>query len=190
MKSTLTVHTYTLFIIVFDLSDITVNVLTWSINLHLILAGIFLPAVPVACIALLQCSLSSHPCPLPTYVSPSFILSFTHWLPVDLCGAHFKIRNGSFTQLVFLSVTFLPSSVPSIKHPSSLSCSFWLHSFHPSAHVSIIPFSSLPVFCPRGTCNLSLPPSGLLPCISHSLSSLLAFHILQLPSFLLALPQR
>lgn len=79
MKSMLTVHTYTLFVIVFDLSDITVNVLTWSINLHLILAGIFLPAVPVACIAaVLSVIPSLHPCPLPTYVSPSFILSFTH----------------------------------------------------------------------------------------------------------------
>lgn len=167
------------------------NMEHYKVYLHLILAGIFLPAVPVACIAaVLSVIPSLHPCPLPTYVSPSFILSFTHWLPVDLWGAHFKIRNGSFTQLVFLSVTFLPSSVPSIRHPSSLSCSFWLHSFHPSAHVSIIPFSSLPVLCPKGTCNLSLPPSGLLPCISHSLSSRLAFHILQLPSFLLALPQR
>lgn len=189
MKNMLTVHTYTLFVIVFDLSDITVNVLTWSITkctyiwyLQAFSCQLFLLH------ALHCCSALCHP--LSSSLSSAHIrLSFTHWLPVDLWGAHFKIRNGSFTQLVILSVTFLPS-VPSIKHPSSLSCSFWLHSFHPSAHVSIIPFSSLPVLCPRGTCNLSLPPSGLLPCISHSLSSLLAFHILQLPRFLLALPQR
>lgn len=78
------VHTYTLFVIVFDLSDITVNVLTWSINLHLILAGIFLPAVPVACIALLQCSLSSPLfilvlCPH-TSLLPSFSPSPTDFL--------------------------------------------------------------------------------------------------------------
>lgn len=35
------------------------NMEHYKVYLHLILAGIFLPAVPVACIALLQCSLSS-----------------------------------------------------------------------------------------------------------------------------------
>lgn len=46
---------------------------------------------------------------------------------------------------------------------------------HPTTPVSIIPISSLPVLYPWGNSNMSLPPLGLLPYLSHSLSSCFAF---------------